>query len=278
MKTPKHHELNANNYTDFNSKIIDTWIDEVQYWGPVTPHDEFLRAQSGDWCVSLAFDEISYEWFSPFIDTESHRLDGAKLLGLASGGGQQMPVFAAAGADCTIMDYSLSQLACERKVADREGYHIDIVRADMTKPFPFADDSFDIIFHPVSNHFIEDVYHVWRECYRVLRPGGILLAGMENGIIYIFGEEYDENGDGDQLRVVNKLPFNPLKDKKLYDELMALDDGYNLIFSHSLEEQLGGQMKAGFALTNLTEARNPGSLISRYFPEYFSTRAVKPMK
>jgi 2-polyprenyl-3-methyl-5-hydroxy-6-metoxy-1,4-benzoquinol methylase len=34
-------------------------------------------------------------------------------LGLACGGGQQMPVFAALGADCTVLDYSEKQLASE---------------------------------------------------------------------------------------------------------------------------------------------------------------------
>ena len=73
------------------------------------------------------------------------------------------------------------QLESERMVAEREGYSIQIVRGDMTKPLPFPDGQFDVIFHPVSNCYIEDVYQVWRECYRILKPGGILLAGMDNG-------------------------------------------------------------------------------------------------
>ena len=81
-------------------------------------------------------------------------LDGVSLLGLAGGGGQQMPVFTAIGAWCTVMDYSTRQLDREREVAAREDYCIDIVRDDMTKPFPFEDGSFDIIFHLVSNCYV----------------------------------------------------------------------------------------------------------------------------
>ncbi len=42
-----------------------------------------------------------------------------------------MPIFAAAGAVCTVLDYSERQLENERMVAQREGYEIEIVRADM---------------------------------------------------------------------------------------------------------------------------------------------------
>ncbi len=35
----------------------------------------------------------------------------------------------------------------------------------------FPDASFDIVFHPVSNIFIDDVRPVWKECHRVLRKG-----------------------------------------------------------------------------------------------------------
>lgn len=115
---------------------------------------------------------VPHAWFGD--------LRGKKLLGLASGGGQQMPVFAALGADCTVFDYSEKQLENERAVAEREGYQIRIVRGDMTKPLPFEDESFDLIFHPVSNCYIEDVRPVWRECRRVLRRGGFLISGVSH--------------------------------------------------------------------------------------------------
>ncbi|HCA70142.1 MAG TPA: SAM-dependent methyltransferase, partial [Lachnospiraceae bacterium] len=156
--------------------------------------------------------------------------------GLASGGGQQMPIFTALGAKCTVLDYSEKQLLSEKEVAKRENYEIKTVRADMTKPLPFEDESFDLIFHPVSNCYIEDVLPVWKECYRVLKKGGILLAGLDNGINYIF--------DDDETMITHKLPFNPLKDKQLYEE--SIKNGWGIQFSHTIEEQVGGQLQAGF--------------------------------
>ena len=112
--------------------------------------------------------KVPHEWLGD--------LRGKKILGLASGGGQQMPIFAALGAECTVLDYSRSQLESERMVAEREGYSIRIIRGDMTRPLPFADGEFDLIFHPVSNCYIREVKPVWKECWRVLRPGGVLLS------------------------------------------------------------------------------------------------------
>ena len=252
-------------YTDINSKTIDKWVEEGWTWGIPISREDFSRAKDGDWGVLLTpLKNVPKEWFLPFI--KNGRLGGAKILGLASGGGQQMPVFAALGAACTVLDYSERQLESERLVAEREDYAIDIVRADMTKPLPFKDDSFDLIFHPVSNCYVEDVYHVWRECYRVLKPGGVLLAGMDNGINFLFDE-------ADPLRVVNKLPYNPLKNPELYKKCMESDG--SIQFSHTLEEQLGGQLKAGFRLTELYEDFDSGEDIGKYYPPFWASRAVK---
>ena len=180
-----------------------------------------------------------------------------------------MPVFAALGADCTVMDISDRQLESERMAAGREGYQINIVQADMTKRFPFADGSFDMIFHPVSNCYVEDVYHVWNECFRVLRNAGVLLAGMDNGINFLF-DDYTH-----PLVIKNKLPFNPLKDPGQYQKLADNDEGIQ--FSHTLEEQIGGQLKAGFALTDVYEDfNNEPDAVADGIPAYWATRAAKP--
>lgn len=203
---------------------------------------------------------VPHGWFG--------ELRGKRVLGLASGGGQQMPIFAALGAVCTVLDYSLRQLESERLTAEREGYEIEILRGDMTKPLPFADGSFDLIFHPVSNCYVEAVEPIWRECFRVLKPGGVLLAGLDNGINFLFAGE-------DETRVVNRLPFNPLKNPEQMAQLEADDCGVQ--FSHTLDEQLGGQLRAGFRLTDLYEDTNgEGRLHEMNIPSFIATRAVRP--
>ncbi len=114
-----------NSYQDANAAVIDRWVAEGWEWGKPVDHQTYLKAQDGQWSVLLTPTKpVPSEWFGS--------LKGKKILGLASGGGQQMPVFSAAGAECTVLDYSEKQLESERTVADREGYRINIVRADFT--------------------------------------------------------------------------------------------------------------------------------------------------
>lgn len=139
----------------------------------------------------------------------------------------------------------------------------------MTEPLPFDDESFDLIFHPVSNCYIENVFPVWKECYRVLRKGGILMAGLDNGISYAFNDEED--------MLIRRLPFNPLKDKQLYEE--SVKNGWGIQFSHTIEEQIGGQLKAGFILTDIYHDTNgTGRLHEFNVPTFYATRAIKPNK
>lgn len=252
--------MNMNtNYTDLNSKTIDNWVDNNWEWGIPISHETYVKASKGEWNVLLTpVKPVPKEWFPNF--------SGCKILGLASGGGQQMPIFAALDAECTVMDYSQRQLNSESIVANREGYSIKIVKADMTKQFPFEDESFDMIFHPVSNCYVEDVSHVWNECYRVLKKGGLLIAGMDNGINYIFDDE--------ETVLANKLPFNPLKDSELYN--MCKEKDLGIQFSHTIEEQIGGQLRAGFILTDLYEDTNGSGRLHEYnIPTFVATRAIK---
>jgi SAM-dependent methyltransferase len=255
--------MNMNtNYTDINAKTIDRWIEEGWEWGIPITHNDFIKAKNGEWNVLLTPTKyVPKNWFP--------ELKNKKLLGLASGGGQQMPIFSALGACSTVLDYSDKQLASEKLVAEREGYNIEIIKADMTKTFPFADETFDIIFHPVSNCYIENVYHVWNECFRIIKRGGILLAGMDNGLNFLFDD------DEKSLAITNKLPYNPLKDNNQLKKLEENDNGIQ--FSHTLKEQIGGQLKAGFILKDLYEDYNDTGLLKEYAPTFIATKAIKPL-
>ena len=201
---------------------------------------------------------MPHEWFGNLKDK--------KILGLASGGGQQMPIFTALGANCTVLDYSDKQLEAEKMVAEREKYEIEIIKADMTKKLPFADNSFDIIFHPVSNSYIEKVEPVFKECYRILKKGGILLCGLDIGTNYTVDEKEE--------KIINSLPFNPLVNEEQRKQLEEQDCGIQ--FSHTISEQIGGQLKAGFRLTDIYDDTNGfGRLHELNIASFVATRAIK---
>lgn len=248
------------NYQDINAQTIDRWVEEGWEWGIPITHEKFVAAQNGKWDVLLTPTKpVPHAWFG--------ELNGKKVLGLACGGGQQMPIFSALGADCTVLDYSPKQLESEHMVAQREGYDIRIIRADMTKPLPFPDEEFDLIFHPVSNCYVEKVEPIFAECFRVLKHGGILLCGLGNEINYLV----DEN----ETVISNEMPFNPLTNDRYKKQLEEEDCGMQ--FSHTIEEQLGGQLKAGFVLTDIFgDTNGEGRLHEMNVETYYVTRAVRP--
>ncbi|MDR1001362.1 MAG: aminotransferase class I/II-fold pyridoxal phosphate-dependent enzyme [Clostridiales bacterium] len=260
-KQPPHSAaITPDNYTELNSAVIGRWVDDNWVWGQEITREIYENAKRGSWDVLLTPTKpVPHEWFPP--------MEGAKVLGLACGGGQQMPIFTVLGAECTVLDYSEKMLAKDRLVAEREGYDIEIIKADMTKRLPFDDDAFDLIFHPISNCYIssESVHHVWRECFRVLKRGGILLAGLDNGFNFLF-DTYER-----PLTVQNTYPFDPLKNPEQMAKLIANDDGIQ--FSHGIDEQIGGQLAAGFRLTNVFDDLDTADFGD--YPGYWATRAVK---
>ena len=247
------------NYQDINAQTIDRWVEEGWEWGMPIDHKTYTKAMKGEWDMLLTPTKyVPHTWFGD--------LKGKKVLGLASGGGQQMPIFAALGAECTVLDYSEKQLESERMVAAREGYPIEIIRADMTKPLPFADETFDLIFHPVSNCYVENVKPIFKECARILKHGGVLLSGLDNGVNYLV--------DDDETMIVNTMPFNPLINEANRRQLEESDCGMQ--FSHTIEEQIGGQLEAGLILTHIYgDTNGEGRLHEMNIECYFATRAVK---
>ncbi len=176
------------------------------------------------------------------------------------------PIFAALGAECTVFDYSQKQINSELMVAEREGYQIRAIRGDMTKPLPFEDEEFDLIFHPVSNCYIEHVKPVFKECARVLKPGGVLLGGYDSSLNYVF--------DADETKFTYKLPFNPLKNPEHMKVLEQDDAGVQ--FSHTMEEQLSGQIEAGLVITGFYEDGMSEGILAEYnIPSFYAVRSTK---
>ena len=107
---------------------------------------------------------------------------------------------------------------------------------------------------------------IWKECWRVLKYGGSLLSGVDHYINYIV--------DSEEKMIVNPLPFDPLANPEQMKQLQDEDAGVQ--FSHSLEEQIGGQLEAGFAVKELYEDTNgKGRLHEMNIPTFLAIHSMK---
>lgn len=224
------------------------------------------NAKAGRWEVILTPNKpVPPRWFG--------ELSGKKVLCLASGGGQQAPILAAAGAQVVSFDLSEEQLAKDRLVSDRDGLGIQCIRGDMANLSVFPDAEFDLIFHPVSNVFVPNVAPVWRECYRVLKSGGSLLAGFMNPAFFLF----DHDSESDTLTVKFKLPYREPESLSAAGRVAVEKGGRALEFGHTLESQIGGQLSAGFILRDLYEDywSDEATPLNAYSPTFIATWAEK---
>jgi SAM-dependent methyltransferase len=252
---------------DYNREAWNRQVATGNRWTvPVGP-EVIAAARRGEWSVVLTPSKpVPRDWFGA--------LEGRDVLGLASAGGQQGPVLAAAGARVTVFDNSPAQLAQDRLVAEREGLSLRLVEGDMRDLSAFADGSFDLVFHPCSNCFVPEVRPVWREAFRVLRPGGVLLAGFTQPIAFLFDPEREKQGE---LRLKYRMPYSDLTSLEETERRRYTDAGEPLCVGHSLEDQIGGQLEAGFRLAGFFEDKYAqGDLLSSYVSPYCATRAVKP--
>jgi SAM-dependent methyltransferase len=248
----------------------DAWDKEVKnenVWTVPVTSDQVALARRGDWSVVLTPRRpVPRDWFPELL--------GTAVLCLASGGGQQGPLLAAAGARVTVFDNSDGQLGQDRLVAARDRLDIDTVQGDMADLSHFGDGAFDLVFHPCSNCFSESIRPVWRECFRVLRPGGTLLAGFANPLLFCFDREKESQG---VLELKYPVPYSDVASLSADERARLLEPDEPLCFGHSLEDQIGGQLDAGFILTALYEdVHLEGDMTAPYFPGFLATRALKP--
>ena len=227
------------------------------------------RARSGDWAVTLAGPRaVPDHWFG--------KIESCRILCLGSGGGQQAPILAAAGAEVTSLDISDEQVRRDQEMSDEHGLGIKCIQGTMTDLSRFSDSSFDVIFNPVSITYIDDIESLWRECHRVLKPKGRLMVGTINPHSFLFEE--NEGFEDKGLTAKYSLPF--VEERVLSADEVERAIARNMIFcrSHTLEDIVGGQGRAGFAITDLIESRRTDARapsINRLCPTYFATLATK---
>ncbi|WP_452222791.1 class I SAM-dependent methyltransferase [Lacinutrix chionoecetis] len=180
---------------NYNKSAWDGYVDKKDRWTIPVSQQELENANNGNWNIFLTPNRpVPHNWF--------HDLKGLKILGLVSGGGQQGPILATLGADVTIFDNSDKQLQQDKTTSEKFNLDIKTVQGDMRNLSVFADNSFDLVFNPCSILFVDNVFPVWKECFRILKPNGILMTGLINPISFQIEEQ--------SLKLIYKQPFSDL--------------------------------------------------------------------
>ncbi|WCD82019.1 class I SAM-dependent methyltransferase [Pseudomonas sp. TUM22785] len=253
---PRHKP--ALDILEHNSAAWDRQARQHCEWSRPVDAATIAAARAGDWQVRLTPSPLPAGWLP--------EVRGLRILCLASGGGQQAPVLAAAGAEVLVLDASAEQLARDREVAERDGLDLSAL----------ADARFDCVFHPISNLYVPDIRPVWRECFRVLRPGGRLLSSFYNPVVFVADRD-PRHAEQGLIKPRFTLPYSDLDDLSPEELAAKHERGEALVFGHSLAEQIGGQLEAGFVLRGFHEDAqpNPRFVIDRYLPTFLATWAEK---
>ncbi|RWZ60641.1 class I SAM-dependent methyltransferase [Halobacillus fulvus] len=253
--------------TQQNCTAWDQKVEEGSRYTKSVSAEVVEKARNGEWGITVTTEKnVPRNWFP-------QSLKDLKILCLASGGGQQAPVLAAAGADVTVTDISKKQLEQDQKVADRDGLSLTTIQGDMIDLSDFEDESFDMVVNPVSNLFVKDLHLVWKETNRVLKSNGVLITGFTNPLLWIFDDEQERKGN---LDVKHSIPSSTLDYLSEDDVEEYIQSNQTIEYAHTLEDQIQGQIDAGFAINGFYEDDFGGSrILDNHIKTFIATRAIK---
>lgn len=247
------------------------WNNEVKNkneWTIPVSKEEIQEAREGVIKIVLTpHKTIPVDWIGSVVNKN--------ILCLASGGGQQGPILAAAGANVTVFDNSDKQLEQDERVALEYNLSIKTVKGNMQDLSIFSNNYFDIIIHPVSNCFIDDIRPVWKEAYRVLKKNGKLLSGFANPLVYMINWENWEKAEKTKKCVIEmSIPYSDLKSLSETKKNDYIRNKMPFEFGHSLTDQISGQIEAGFVISGFYEDKGE-ELLDDFTNSFIATKAEK---
>jgi ubiquinone/menaquinone biosynthesis C-methylase UbiE len=212
-------------------------------------------------------------WLGPSIR-------GWKMLCLAAGGGRQSALYAAAGADVTVVDLSPQMLELDRQMAEARRCHVRAIEASMDHLPMLRDGEFDAVVHPVSTCYLPDISAVYREVARVTRPGGLYISQHKQPLSLQATIERTAQGDyAIEHPYYRDAPVPPPKSpSRVADRLREPQANEYL---HRWEQLIGGLCRSGFVIEDLVEpvhgkrdaALNGFADRARYIPPYVRIKA-----
>lgn len=232
-------------------KNINALVENNVNWSACATPVEMQNAKEGKLAIKFFDKAIPTDWLKD--------VKGKKILCLAGAGGLQAPLLACDGAEVTVLDLSEKMLDKDRKIAETEQLNIRIEKGNMCDLSRFSDGSFDYILNPTSLMYVPDVKLVFKECYRVLKTGGVFIMMAPSPINYLCDFIDDENGG--YYKAVNRMPYCSVDHDNMSDWIE---------YGHTMEDYIGGQIECGFVINGYMECQ-----LEDITELHFMTRAIK---
>ena len=110
----------------------------------------------------------------------------------------------------------------------------------------------------------------------MLRKNGVLISSFYNPVLFVF-ERNDELSSKGLAKPKYSIPYSDIQslDKSEYKD--KISKGEAIVFGHSLEEQINGQIDAKFMIAGFYEDEHPSPrfLIEKFMPTMIATKAIK---
>ncbi|MBN2585209.1 class I SAM-dependent methyltransferase [Patescibacteria group bacterium] len=175
---------------------------------------------------------------------ETYFVPQSRVLDLGAGAGMDSIYFAGKGHAVEATDLSDTALSRIREdlspeLADR----VAIKNLDISKPFPYPDQSFDAVYASVSIHYFDDktTEQVFSEIHRVIKPGGIaaLMLNSKRDHEVAVGREIEKDyfeipPDGIRKRYFD-IDSTQVRAGKYFETLFLDDQGNRLRSTGGLE-------------------------------------------
>lgn len=199
---------------------------------------------------------------------------GLNVLCLASGGGWQSILYAAAGANVTVVDLSDSMLRLDTRESRRRGFQVRTVQASMDDLSMLADESFDIVHQPVSTCYVPDLKPVYAGIARVLRSHGLYISQHKQPVSLQISHRNERHQFVIGVEYYHEGPL-PQQQDTSYRESGATE------YLHRLDQIVGDLCLAGFVIEDLREPKRANYKVDvshfgyrgRFVPPYVRMKA-----
>ncbi|MBB3204725.1 SAM-dependent methyltransferase [Rhodopirellula rubra] len=193
---------------------------------------------------------------------------GWKVLCLAAGGGRQSCLYAAAGADVTVVDLSPAMLELDRQAAARRKYSVRLFEGSMDDLSMLPPQSFDLVVHPVSSCYLPDVAAIYAQVARVTRPGGLYISQHKSPVSL---QGSMQRGNGHYELRHDYYRTDPVPPPDMSNPVSSrLRESGAVEFLHRWEQLIGGLCRNGFVVEDLVEPLHASADAA---PDTFADRA-----